>query len=253
MTTLTSSPAGAKRLAGRHILITGAASGIGLATANLFAAEGARLALLDRSEGSLRRVAADLGAFASAVDVQEENGICRAVAESAAAMGALDGVVNVAGIGGAGPLGSTALADWNRVLAVNLTAPFLVCREALAHLRDAGGGTIANVASGQGLLPSAPGMSAYCASKGGLVIFTKALAVELAPTIRVNVVCPGVVDTPLLPDSMREAARAPQSLYALKRVGAAKEIADALLFLTGHESSFVTGVALAVDGGRTFH
>jgi NAD(P)-dependent dehydrogenase (short-subunit alcohol dehydrogenase family) len=145
------------------------------------------------------------------------------------------------------------LEDWNRVLAVNLTAPFLLCREAIPHLRQAGGGTIVNVASGQGLVPSAPGLSAYAASKGGLVTFSKAMALELAPDIRVNAICPGVVDTPLLPPQMREAAGAPESGYALKRVGEPEEIAAGILFLTSRESAFVTGIALAVDGGRTYH
>ncbi|MFN3387571.1 MAG: SDR family NAD(P)-dependent oxidoreductase [Allosphingosinicella sp.] len=241
------------RLAGRRILITGAASGIGLATARLFAAEGARLALLDRDREALEGVASEIGAHAAAVELSEESQIRAAVSGSASALGGLDGVVNVAGIGGGTFVESMTLEDWNRVLAVNLTAPFLVCREALPHLREASGGTIVNVASGQGLLPSAPSLSAYAASKGGLVTFSKAMALELAPEIRVNAICPGVVDTPLLPAQMREAARAPGSGYALKRVGEPKEIAAGILFLTSRESAFVTGIALAVDGGRTYH
>ena len=240
-------------LVGRRILITGAASGIGLATARLMAAQGAQLALLDISAGPLKRLACELDAYAAVADLQSERGIRRAVAASAAAMRGIDGVVNVAGIGGAGFLGDTTLSAWNRVLSVNLTAPFLVCREALPHLKAAGAATIVSVASGQGLLPSSPGMSAYVASKGGLVMFSKALAIELAPHIRVNVVCPGVVDTPLLPASMREAAKSAQSPYALKRIAEASEIADAIAYLSSSASSFVTGVALAVDGGRTFH
>ncbi|MFN3727624.1 MAG: SDR family NAD(P)-dependent oxidoreductase [Allosphingosinicella sp.] len=241
------------RLAERRILITGAASGIGLATARLFAAEDAHLALLDRDREALERIASELGAHAAAVELTEESQIREAVAGSASALGGLDGVVNVAGIGGGTFVESMRLDDWNRVLAVNLTAPFLVCREALPHLRHAGGGTIVNVASGQGLLPSSPSLSAYAASKGGLVTFSKAMALELAPEIRVNAICPGVVDTPLLPAQMRAAARAPGSGYALKRVGEPEEIAAGILFLTSRESAFVTGIALAVDGGRTYH
>jgi NAD(P)-dependent dehydrogenase (short-subunit alcohol dehydrogenase family) len=242
------------RLSGRHILITGAASGIGLATARRFAAEGACLALLDREEIPLRRVAEQLGAFAVVVDLVNEDEIRRAVAESATALKAIDGVVNVAGIGSAKHgLAAQELADWNLVLAVNLTAPFLICREALPHPKSAGGGTIVNISSGQGLMPSSMGTGAYCASKAGLVMLSKQLAMELAPAIRVNAVCPGVVATPLLPESYHQVATAPGSPYALKRVAAAQEIADAILYLTCHESSFVTGVALAVDGGRTYH
>jgi NAD(P)-dependent dehydrogenase (short-subunit alcohol dehydrogenase family) len=242
-----------KRLEGRHVLITGAASGIGLATAHLLRLQGARLALLDREKVPLRKLGEELDAFVAEVELQDEAAVCRAVADSAAALGQIDGIVNVAGIGGAGPLGEASLADWNRVLAVNLTAPFLVCREALKHLRSAERGTIVNVASGQALLPSTIGLSAYCASKGGLVTLTKALALELAPRIRVNAVCPGVVDTPLIPRSMLESAKAADSPYAQKRIGEPQEIADAILFLTSDESTFITGAALAVDGGRTYH
>lgn len=243
-----------ERLAGRHILITGAASGIGLATARLFAAEGAKLALLDRDAAGLRAATEALGAHGEAVDLLDEQAIAGAVVRSAETMGALDGVVNVAGIGGdMQRLGDLDSATWRRVIDVNLTAPFLIMREALPHLQKAAAATVVNIASGQGLMPSAPGMGSYCASKGGLVMFSKAMAFELAPAIRVNVVCPGVVDTPLLPASMSEAAKQPGSPYALKRVGQAEEIADAILFLTSRESSFITGTAVSVDGGRTYH
>lgn len=241
------------RLDGRRILITGAASGIGLATARRFAGEGARLALFDVNRQMLEAAAAETGGEAFTVDLQDEAAIKAAVAASGERLGGIDGVVNVAGIGGMGLLDNLSLDDWNRVIAINLTAPFLVMREALPFLTEAEGSTIVNVASGQGLMPSAPGMGSYCASKGGLVVFSKAMALELAPRIRVNVVCPGVVATPLLPASMSESARQPGSPYALKRVAAPEEIADAILFLTSAESSFVTGTALAVDGGRTYH
>lgn len=242
------------RLMGRNIMVTGAASGIGLATARKLAAEGATLALLDRDGVALERLAGELGAHWAMLDLPDEAAIDRAVADAAARMGGIDGLVNVAGIGGSMTrLGEMTLDDWNRVIGVNLTAPFLMMRAVLPHMQAARRGTVVNVSSGQGLMPSAPGMSAYCASKGGLVIFSKAMALELAPMIRVNCVCPGVVDTPLLPEAMREAARQPGSPYALKRVGEAEEIADAIAFLTSDESSFITGTALAVDGGRTYH
>jgi NAD(P)-dependent dehydrogenase (short-subunit alcohol dehydrogenase family) len=108
--------------------------------------------------------------------------------------------------------------------------------------------TIVNIASGQGLLPNVPNNAAYAASKGGVVNLTRALAAELAPTIRVNSVCPGMVDTPMTSGLERDVSR-----YALKRIADPLEIAQAILFLTGTESSFITGAALAVDGGRTFH
>ena len=248
-----SARAGSKRLAGRTILLTGAASGIGLATARLFAEEGAALALLDRDAEALAQLKAELGAHVETVELASEVQIVAGVARAAEALGGLDGVLNIAGIGGFGAVDTLSLADWNQVLAVNLTAPFLVRREALPHLRRADSATIVNVASGVGLLPNSPGMSVYVASKGGLIAYSKALAVELAPRIRLNVVCPGAVDTPLVPATMKDAAAAPGSPYALKRLGTPDELAATLLFLTSAESSFTTGVALAVDGGRTYH
>ncbi|WP_298400603.1 SDR family NAD(P)-dependent oxidoreductase [Sphingobium sp.] len=241
------------RMAGRRIMVTGAASGIGLATAQMFAREGAALSLLDRDAPALARIADDLGAHHASVDLPDEVGIDRAVQAAAAAMDGIDGLINVAGIGGMGRLADLSLADWNRTIGVNLTAPMLLMRAVLPHMLAAGQGTIVNVASGQGLTPSASGMASYCASKGGLVTLSKALALELAPAIRVNCVCPGVVDTPLLPASMRAAARESGSPYALKRVGEAEEVASAILFLASAESAFVTGIAMAVDGGRTYH
>ncbi|SER69479.1 SDR family NAD(P)-dependent oxidoreductase [Sphingobium sp. YR768] len=241
------------RVAGRRIIVTGAASGIGLATARLLAREGATLSLLDRDKAALAEIAGELRAHHAQVNLPDETAIDRAVRNAALAMGGIDGLVNVAGIGGMGRLADLTLADWNRTIGVNLTGPMLLMRAVLPHLEAAGQGTIVNIASGQGLTPSAPGMAAYCASKGGLVTLSKALALELAPTIRVNCVCPGVVDTPLLPDAMRAAAREPGSPYALKRVGEAEEVAAAILFLTSAESAFITGIAMAVDGGRTYH
>lgn len=241
------------RLKGRHILITGAASGIGLATARKMQEEGATLALLDRDSVGLERIAADLGCWAMPVDLQDEAAVVAAVAEAAKAMGAIDGVANVAGIGDVARVEEMTLSAWQRVLAVNLTGPFLITRETVPHLRRAAQATIVNVSSGQGLIPSVPNMSSYCASKGGLITFSKAMAMELAPTIRVNAVCPGVVLTPLVPPTMIEAARQPGSPYALKRIADPEEIADAIVFLTSSEASFITGIALAIDGGRTYH
>lgn len=243
------------RLRGRHILITGAGSGIGRATARLFAAQGARLALLDRNADAVRQVAEPLGAFHAAVDVADEGAVRAAVVAAANAMGdALDGVVNAAGMAIPAPVADTRLEDWNRVLAVNLTGPFLVCREALPWLRKRSGASIVNVSSGSALLPVGMAISSYVASKAGLVAVTKSMASELGPAIRANAVCPGAVDTPLLPDVLRVKAQDPaQSPYALKRIASAEEIAHAILYLTSDESSYITGAALAVDGGRTFH
>jgi NAD(P)-dependent dehydrogenase (short-subunit alcohol dehydrogenase family) len=242
------------RLHGRHIVITGAGSGIGLATARLFTAEGARLALLDRNAEAVAAAAQELGAFHAPIDVADEAAVQTAVRQAAVHMGGLDGVVNAAGMAIPAPLGETKLADWHRVLDVNLTGPFLVCREALPYLRKHPGATIVNVSSGSALLPVGMAISSYVASKAGLVALTKAMASELGPDVRANAVCPGAVDTPLLPEVLRVKAMDPaQSPYALKRVARPEEIACSILYLSCAESAYVTGIALAVDGGRTFH
>jgi NAD(P)-dependent dehydrogenase (short-subunit alcohol dehydrogenase family) len=240
--------AATRRLDQRRILITGAASGIGRRTASLFAAEGAALTLIDRDEDGLAAAARETRGLAVAADVTDEASVARAVERGAAAMGGIDGVVNAAGIVLRGSVLEIGLADWRRVIEVNLTGTYIVVRSCLAWLAKAAGATIVNIASGQGLLPNSPQMTAYAASKGGVVNLTRALAAELAPAIRVNSVCPGMVDTPMTADGPRDVAP-----YAMKRIADPIEIAQAILFLTSAESSFVTGAALAIDGGRTFH
>jgi len=236
------------RLAGRRILVTGAASGIGLRTARLFAAEGARLILLDHAADRLAPVAAELGAHAIAVDITDEPSVAGRVAEGASAIGGIDGVVNAAGIMIRGMVGEVDAAGWRRILDVNLTGTYIVIRTCLPWLTQAAGSTIVTIASAQGLLPNAPGFTAYAASKGGVVNLSRALAAELAPAIRVNCICPGMVDTP-----MADGYRANVGNYALRRLADPLEIARAILFLTSAESSYVTGATLAADGGRSFH
>jgi NAD(P)-dependent dehydrogenase (short-subunit alcohol dehydrogenase family) len=241
-------PTPSGRLRGRRILITGAASGIGQRTAELFAAEGASLTLLDCDRRRLASVARETGGIAVEADVTQEPSVTRAVEQGAGAMGGIDGVVNAAGIVIHGSVLDVGLADWKLVLDVNLTGTYIVVRCCLPWLVKAPFATIVNIASGQGLLPNNPGMTAYAASKGGVVNLTRALAAELAPSIRVNSVCPGMVDTPMTAGLERDLDR-----YALGRIAEPLEIAQSILFLTATESSFVTGAALAVDGGRTFH
>jgi NAD(P)-dependent dehydrogenase (short-subunit alcohol dehydrogenase family) len=236
------------RLQGRRILITGAASGIGQRTAELFAGEGAALTLLDCDRKRLASVARETGGTAVEADVTQEPSVTHAVEQGASAMGGIDGVVNAAGIVIHGSVLDVGLADWKLVLDVNLTGTYIVVRCCLPWLAKAPFATIVNIASGQGLLPNNPGMTAYAASKGGVVNLTRALAAELAPSIRVNSVCPGMVDTPMTAGLERDLDR-----YALGRIAEPLEIAQSILFLTATESSFVTGAALAVDGGRTFH
>lgn len=249
-------------LAGRRILITGAAKGIGLATAERFVREGARVAALDRDETALAALATrfERGRLHPATaDVADPASVVAVVETCAAALGGLDGVVNAAGIDLIADIEAMALADWSRIIAVNLTGPMLVMQAAYPHLRAAGGGTIVNVSSGAGLSPLKH-RTAYCASKAGLQMASKALAMEAADFgIRVNTVCPGAVETDLFRTSIDGAPdpvaayEAVRARYALQRIAAPDEIAAAILWLTSAESSYVTGTAIAVDGGRTFH
>ncbi len=236
------------RLADRKIVITGAGSGIGACTAQLFRAEGAAVALLDRDAARLETAAGEAGGRTFAVDVTDEAAVERAIEGAAAAMGGIDGIVNAAGVMLRGSVAEVGVEEWRRVIDINLTGPYVVIRQCLPWLRLSPAATIVNIASGQGLLPNMPNRTAYAASKGGLVNLTRALAAELAPDIRVNSVCPGLVDTP-----MALGVTANVGNYALGRMADPLEIARAILFLTSVESSYVTGAALAIDGGRSFH
>ena len=248
---------GTGKLTGRRILLTGGASGIGRATAALFVNEGATLGIIDVDAAGLEQVAAETGAAIECCDLIDGDATDAAVAALAARLGGIDGVVNCAGITFSCLLGELEPAAWRRMMAVNLDAPYRVCRAALPWLRQAASGTIVNVASGQALVPNAPGIAAYAASKAGLVAFTKALGAELAPSIRANVLCPGVVVTPMTQaifegyDSPDAAAFVQQ--YALKRTAKPSEMAEVILFLTSDASSYVTATVIAADGGRTFH
>lgn len=241
-------PIAGQRLKGRRILITGAASGIGKATARLFAGHGAQLALLDRDAQGLAELGGLQGVHVFEADVTDEAAVARAVAQGAAAMGGIDGVVNSAGTQVRGSIEEVSVDQWRRQLDINVTGAYIVVRSCLPWLRQSPQSTIVNLGSGQSLLPNAPNRTAYSASKGAVLNLTRALAAELAPAIRANTVCPGLVDTP-----MAAGVTANYSNYALKRLAQPVEIAQAILFLTSVESSYVTGAALAVDGGRSFH
>jgi len=241
-------PIAGGRLRGRRIIITGAASGIGKATASLFALEGARLALLDRDASGLEQMAQRTGGRGFQVDIADEESVARAVEQAAEALGGVDGLVNASGIMRTGPMDETPTDLWRQVLEVNLTGTYLMCRACLPWLRKEGRASIVNIASAAGLLPNAPGLTAYAASKGGVVNLTRAMAAELAPSIRVNTVCPGMVDTP-----MADGFRTNVGNYALKRIADPAEIANVILFLASVDASYVTGATLAADGGRSYH
>lgn len=249
------------RLANRRILVTGAASGIGEAVCAMFRAEGARVAMLDRDDARLREAAGRIGAgaFPFVADVSDEAAVQRAVEAAAQALGGLDGVVNSAGIDLLRPFAEMSAADWRRIMAVDLDGPFLVCRAALPALRASGTASIVNIASAAGLRPLEH-RTAYCSAKAALVMFSKALAVDLAAdNIRVNVICPGIIETPLFRGSFENEAdpeaalRAITDRYLIKRAGRPDEVASTALFLTSAESGYMTGSAVAIDGGRSFH
>ena len=241
-------------LLGRRIAITGAASGIGLATTRLFAARGARVALLDREASVAQAAASFPNAVHAVVNVTDSDSVEAGVAAVGEAMAGIDGLVNAAGADFSGSILETTPEDWNRVLAVNLTGPFNVIRAALPWLRKEPRATIVNVSSGLGLRPI-PNRSAYVASKAGLINLSKGLAMEFAPHINVNVVCPGVADTPMLRKAWPSDADIARILekYLKKELPTAEDIAYSILFMTSDASRHITGVTLASDGGSSFH
>jgi NAD(P)-dependent dehydrogenase (short-subunit alcohol dehydrogenase family) len=249
-----------RRFEGRVALVTGAGSGIGKATAMRFSEEGAAVACLDVSQERLDETVESLKAVAGAevigaqCDVSDEESVQNAVNE-ALQLGRIQVLANVAGIGGFHNAHDVPVSTWHKILGVNLTGTFLVTRAALPSLLD-GGGAVVNVASTAGLIGSAYS-AAYCASKGGVVMLTKALAVEYADKgVRVNAVAPGGVQTPLLGDfasSLPEDGD-PKHLYKIiSRMGYCQpeDIASAIAFLASDESYYTTGAVLSVDGGIT--
>ncbi|MDP3135737.1 MAG: SDR family NAD(P)-dependent oxidoreductase [Burkholderiaceae bacterium] len=236
------------RLVGRRVLVTGGASGIGREIAVLCVAEGAQVVVLDRDEPA---VPCD-GVAAVRADVCRESEVCAAVEQAAQIMGGLDAVVNAAGVSSNWKLADLTLAEWERVMAINMTGTFLVCRAALPYLRQASSASIVNIASAAALRPAGPGHVAYAASKGAVLAFTKAIAHELAPGVRANVVCPGMTETPMTAQAIRSRPEIVAS-QLLGRVAQPQDIARTVIFLLSDESSFTTGATFAVDGGRTMY
>ncbi|MDQ3148230.1 MAG: SDR family oxidoreductase [Actinomycetota bacterium] len=241
-------------LEGGVALITGAASGIGLATARRFVEEGATVVGLDLAEPA--GAAQWPGAGFAVADVGDDHAVGAAVAGVVAEHGSLDVVVNAAGVAGGGPVHLVPPEEWDRVVTVNLRGTYSVCRHALPSMLERRSGSIVNVASIEGL-EGAEGGSAYNASKGGVVLLTKNLAMDYGRLgIRVNCVCPGFVETPMTAAIMDGEVMAAvkerfREQHALGRFAQPEEIAAAITFLASEEASFVTGHAMVVDGGFT--
>jgi NAD(P)-dependent dehydrogenase (short-subunit alcohol dehydrogenase family) len=235
-------------------LVTGAARGIGLATAKKYLDEGWRVALLDIEGELLARATAEIGrtddTLALTCDVSDAAAVAAAMETIEQRFGRLDALVNNAGVAVFAPLMETSDADWSRVIEVNLTGPFLCTKAAVPLMREGGGGAIVNITSISAVRASTL-RSAYGTSKAGLAHLTKQLAVELASlNIRVNAVAPGPVDTAMAKQVHTPEIRADyHDAIPLNRYGLEEELAEAIFFLSSERSSYITGQILAVDGG----
>ena len=248
------------QLKGKVALITGGASGIGRATAELFACEGANVVIADVNleagkNAAARIVAAGGKAVFESADVTQAADCRSLVARTIKEFGRIDILFNNAGIMRRATVLDLKEEDWDRVMAVNVKSIYLLSREVIPHMQKAGGGSIINTASGWGL-SGGPKAAVYCASKGAVVLLTKAMAVDHGPhNIRVNCICPGDTDTAMLRGEAKQVGADEISFMAgaakrpLGRVGTPEEIARAALYLATDASSFVTGTALVVDGG----
>ncbi len=247
---------------GRRAIVTGAASGIGRATAELLAAEGAAVALADLDETAGEAVAAAIrsaGGRATFVrcDVTSSDDCRRAVEACVAAFGGLEVLVNNAGIIRRASVVDTTEAEWDAVMAVNVKSVFLMSKFAIPVMASAGGGAIVNTASGWGMIGGTKA-AAYCASKAAVVNLTRAMAIDHGPAgIRVNCVCPGDTDTAMLRSEARQLGEDVGAFLTgaadrpLGRVGTPEDVARAILWLASDAAGWVTGAALAVDGGGT--
>jgi NAD(P)-dependent dehydrogenase (short-subunit alcohol dehydrogenase family) len=243
------------RLDGKAAVITGAGSGIGLATARRFAAEGARVVCADLDEDAGEKAAAEAGGLFVAVDVADEEQVRALFDRAAAEYGRVDVAFNNAGISPPDDdsILTTALEAWERVQRVNLTSVYLCSKYAIEHMRRGGGGSIINTASFVAVMGSATSQISYTASKGGVLAMSRELGVQFAREgIRVNALCPGPINTPLLQQLFAEdPERAARRMVHIPmgRFGEADEIAAAVTFLASDDASFITASTFMVDGG----
>ncbi len=238
-----------QRFTAKRALVTGAGSGIGEAVARGLHGEGAEVVLADRHGAAVKALAGELGARAGwvEIDVREEDQV-------RGAMGGLDILVNVAGVGSTTTAPDTPLEVWEDVFAVNVRGTFLCCKHAIPDMARRGQGAIVNIGSIAGLV-GLRNRAAYCASKGAVISLTRALAVDhVGDGIRVNAVCPGTVDSPWVRRLVQDAGESLDTLRArqpMGRLGAPQEIAEAVLYLASDAAAFATGSALVIDGGLT--
>lgn len=247
----------ANRLKNKRIIVIGAATGIGRAAAAHAIAEGARVVIGDFAAEAGAAAAQELGPNCHFVrcDISDEASVKALFADAIAFLGGLDGLVNNAGLQKAGPVETFSVTDWDSLMGVNARGVFLTTREAIPHLKAAGGGSIVNTAS-LAAKRGGPGVGAYAASKGAVMAFTTACALELAgDNIRANSICPGFIDTPFNNPAIaflggREAQeKLVKTWVPLGRQATPEEIAPLYTFLLSDESSYVTAQAYSVDGG----
>lgn len=241
------------KLQGKVALITGGASGIGAATARLFVAEGAKVVLVDLNEERGKAFEQELKALSTEAlfvkaNITSEEEVADVFKQAVETFGKVDVVFNNAGIGRVHSSHDLEYSEWRNTVNVDLDGVFLVAREAIREMLKNGGGAIVNTASMYGWVGS-PGSAAYNAAKGGVINLTRSLALEYAgQNIRINALCPGFIDTPIIPEEMKQALA---EITPLKRLGKAEEMAKAVLFMASDDSTFMTGNTLTVDGGYT--